>query len=160
MAKYGKLGRAYEYLAMIDNHWKAVPVGWGSAPLPPLRAHQHVARNSPTSMCRRGIPRIEPSTPEASKEWTYDKQLEDGRSLFQGRLSDRLRLPRRRQHRRQSDLGRDVRRLRCRSGEWQGRTSPSISNNVMAAMEYMPEDGEVHAAGCGAAGTMPRTTGR
>jgi len=36
IAKYGKLGHAYEYLAFIDKHWMAVPVGWGSAPLPPV----------------------------------------------------------------------------------------------------------------------------
>src|ERR1700727_2279686 len=31
--KYGKLGRAYEYLGVADGSWKAVPVAWGSAPL-------------------------------------------------------------------------------------------------------------------------------
>ena len=36
IAKYGKLGHAYEYLAFIDKHWMAVPVGWGSAPLTPV----------------------------------------------------------------------------------------------------------------------------
>ena len=35
IAKYGKLGHAYEYLGVVDKHWMAVPVGWGSAPLPP-----------------------------------------------------------------------------------------------------------------------------
>ena len=35
IAKYGKLGHAYEYLGVVDKHWKAVPVGWGSAPLTP-----------------------------------------------------------------------------------------------------------------------------
>jgi ABC-type glycerol-3-phosphate transport system substrate-binding protein len=32
IAKYGKLGRAYEYLGVSNGHWLAVPVGWGSAP--------------------------------------------------------------------------------------------------------------------------------
>src|SRR6476660_3172193 len=27
MGKYGKLGHAYEYLGVVDKHWKAVPVG-------------------------------------------------------------------------------------------------------------------------------------
>src|ERR1700750_982863 len=36
IAKYGKLGRAYEYLAFIDKPWRAGPGGWGSAPLPPV----------------------------------------------------------------------------------------------------------------------------
>jgi ABC-type glycerol-3-phosphate transport system substrate-binding protein len=35
IAKYGKLGHAYEYLGVSQGHWLAVPVGWGSAPLPP-----------------------------------------------------------------------------------------------------------------------------
>src|SRR5690348_14492299 len=35
IAKYGKLGHAYEYLAVVEKHWMAVPVNWGSAPLPP-----------------------------------------------------------------------------------------------------------------------------
>src|SRR6202051_4134876 len=35
IAKYGKLGRAYEYLGVSEGHWKAVPVAWGSAPLTP-----------------------------------------------------------------------------------------------------------------------------
>src|SRR5208283_5354496 len=33
IAKYGKLGHAYEYLGVSEGHWLAVPVGWGSAPL-------------------------------------------------------------------------------------------------------------------------------
>ena len=33
IAKYGKLGHAYEYLGVANGHWLAVPVGWGSAPL-------------------------------------------------------------------------------------------------------------------------------
>ncbi len=35
IAKYGKLGHAYEYLAVVGKRWMAVPVQWGSAPLPP-----------------------------------------------------------------------------------------------------------------------------
>ena len=35
IAKYGKLSHAHEYLAMVENPWMAVPVGWGSAPLTP-----------------------------------------------------------------------------------------------------------------------------
>ena len=65
IAKYGKLGRAYEYLGVVDKHWMAVPVGWGSAPLPPVRAHQPV-RSSAASTCRPGIPAHE-STPEAAR---------------------------------------------------------------------------------------------
>src|SRR5271156_4732422 len=35
IAKYGKLGHAYEYLGVSQGHWLAVPVSWGSSPLPP-----------------------------------------------------------------------------------------------------------------------------
>src|SRR6185437_6853817 len=34
-AKYGKIGRAYEYLGVSKGQWKAIPVAWGSAPLTP-----------------------------------------------------------------------------------------------------------------------------
>jgi ABC-type glycerol-3-phosphate transport system substrate-binding protein len=74
MAKYGKLGRAYEYLAKIDNHWMAVPVGWGSAPLPPV-ARLSMWQKFAGIDVKKWFP-DSPSTPEASKEWTYDKQLE------------------------------------------------------------------------------------
>src|SRR5690242_13573371 len=33
--KYGKVGKAYEYLGTSKGSWKAIPVAWGSAPLTP-----------------------------------------------------------------------------------------------------------------------------
>jgi len=80
IAKYGKLGHAYEYLAFIDKHWMAVPVGWGSAPLPPvgrLSMWKKFAGVDLQSWFPAG-----PSTLEASKEWTYDKQLEIAEAFF------------------------------------------------------------------------------
>jgi ABC-type glycerol-3-phosphate transport system substrate-binding protein len=74
IAKYGKLGRAYEYLALIDKHWMAVPVGWGSAPLPPV-ARLSMWQKFAGIDVKKWFP-DSPATPEASKEWTYDKQLE------------------------------------------------------------------------------------
>jgi len=74
MSKYGELGQAYKYLAFIDKHWMAVPVGWGSAPLPPV-ARMSLWKKFAGIDVQKWFP-AEPSTPEASKEWTYDKQLE------------------------------------------------------------------------------------
>ena len=80
IAKYGKLGRAYEYLALIDKHWMAVPIGWGSAPLPPV-ARLSMWKQYAGIDVKSWFP-AEPSTPEASKDWTYAKQLEVA-ELFQ-----------------------------------------------------------------------------
>ena len=90
IAKYGKLGRAYEYLGVVDKHWMAVPVGWGSAPLPPcgrisllkqfcgvdVQAWYPAQRID--TRCRQGLDLRHPA--------------QDGRGDVQGRLSDRLRL--------------------------------------------------------------------
>jgi len=70
MSKYGELGQAYKYLAFIDKHWMAVPVGWGSAPLPPV-ARMSLWKKFAGIDVQKWFP-AEPSTPEASKEWTYD----------------------------------------------------------------------------------------
>ena len=53
----------------------AVPVGWGSAPLPPVGRLSMWKKFAGVDLSRRGSP-TEPATPDASKEWTYDKQLE------------------------------------------------------------------------------------
>ncbi len=82
IAKYGKLGRAYEYLALIDNHWMAVPVGWGSAPLPPV-ARISLWKQLAGVDVQAWFP-DHPATPEASKEWTYDKQLEVAAAFQKG----------------------------------------------------------------------------
>ena len=82
IAKYGKLGRVYEYLALIKGHWMAVPVGWGSAPLPPVGRISLLKQ-----MCGVDVQQWFPAhqaTPEASKEWTYDKQLQMAEQMHKG----------------------------------------------------------------------------
>ena len=74
IAKYGKLGKAYEYLAFIDKHWMAVPVGWGSAPLPPC-GRISMLKNICGVDVQQWFPAHQ-ATPDASKDWTYDKLLE------------------------------------------------------------------------------------
>ncbi len=73
IAKYGKLGRAYEYLAKVNNRWMAVPVGWGSAPLPPCGRISLLKQFCGVDV-QAWFP-AHPATPDTSKEWTYDKQL-------------------------------------------------------------------------------------
>jgi ABC-type glycerol-3-phosphate transport system substrate-binding protein len=80
IAKYGKLGHAYEYLAFIKGHWMAVPVGWGSAPLPPVARISLWKQHAGVDV-QKWFPAHE-ATPEASQEWTYDKQLEVAERLF------------------------------------------------------------------------------
>jgi ABC-type glycerol-3-phosphate transport system substrate-binding protein len=80
IAKYGKLGRAYEYLAVVDKHWMAVPVGWGSAPLPPCGRISMLKQFCGVDV-QAWFPAHE-ATPEASKEWTYDKQLQMAEAMF------------------------------------------------------------------------------
>ena len=122
IAKYGKLGHAYEYLGVANGHWLAVPVGWGSAPLTPC-ARISLLKKFANIDVQAWYPAHQ-STPEAAKDWTYDTQLKMAEASFKAGLSDRLRL-RLQQHRRQPDLGSDVRRVRRRSGRWQEATSPS-----------------------------------
>ena len=71
--KYGKVGHAYEYLGVADGAWRAVPVGWGSAPLTPcarISMLKQYAGIDVQTMFPAGK-----STPEASKDWTYETQL-------------------------------------------------------------------------------------
>ncbi len=80
IAKYGKIGRVYEYLAVQDGRWMAVPVGWGSAPLPPVGRISLLKKFSDVDVTA-WFP-AHPSTPEASKAWTYDLQLKMAEDMF------------------------------------------------------------------------------
>jgi len=80
IAKYGKLGRVYEYLGVANGHWLAVPVGWGSAPLPPVGRISLLKKFCDVDV-QKWFPAHE-STPDASKDWTYDKQLKMAEQMF------------------------------------------------------------------------------
>ena len=71
--KYGKVAKAYEYLGVAEGAWRAVPVGWGSAPLTPC-ARISMMKQFAGIDVQKWFP-AEKSTPEASKDWTYDTQL-------------------------------------------------------------------------------------
>ena len=71
--KYGKVAKAYEYLAVAEGAWRAVPVGWGSAPLTPCGRISMLKQYAGLDVVKM-FP-AEKSTPEASKDWTYETQL-------------------------------------------------------------------------------------
>jgi ABC-type glycerol-3-phosphate transport system substrate-binding protein len=80
IAKYGKLGHAYEYLGVADGHWLAVPVGWGSAPLTSC-ARISMLKKFANIDVQAWYP-AHPSTPEAAADWTYDTQLKLAEASF------------------------------------------------------------------------------
>ncbi len=71
--QYGKVGHAYEYLAVANGSWRAVPVGWGSAPLATCARISMLKQYAGIDV-QKWFPNA-PSTPEASKDWTYETQL-------------------------------------------------------------------------------------
>lgn len=71
--KYGKVGHAYEYLGVANGSWRAVPVGWGSAPLTPCGRISLLKQYAGIDV-QKWFPNAK-STPEASKDWTYETQL-------------------------------------------------------------------------------------
>ncbi len=90
MAKYGKLGHAYEYLGKADGHWLAVPVQWGSAPLPPCGRISMLKQ-----ICNVDVQAWFPAheaSPDASQGVDLRQAAADGGGHVQGRLSDWLRL--------------------------------------------------------------------
>jgi ABC-type glycerol-3-phosphate transport system substrate-binding protein len=78
--KYGKLGRAYEYLGKSNGSWKAIPVAWGSSPLTPCARISMLQKYAGIDV-RKWFP-AEPATPETSKDWTYDTQLKIAEACF------------------------------------------------------------------------------
>ena len=80
IAKYGKLGHAYEYLGVSNGHWLAVPVGWGSAPLTPCGRISMLKKFADIDV-QAWYPAHE-STPDAAKDWTYDTQLKLAEASF------------------------------------------------------------------------------
>ena len=80
IAKYGKLGHAYQYLGTSNGHWLAVPVGWGSAPLPPCGRISMLKKFANIDV-QAWYPAHQ-STPDAAKDWTYDAQLKMAEACF------------------------------------------------------------------------------
>jgi ABC-type glycerol-3-phosphate transport system substrate-binding protein len=71
--KYGKVAHAYEYLGVAGGSWRAVPVGWGSAPLTPCGRISLLKQHAGIDV-QKWFPNAK-STPDASKDWTYETQL-------------------------------------------------------------------------------------
>ena len=71
--KYGKIGKAYEYLGIAEGHWRAMPVGWGSAPLTTCARISMLKQYAGIDV-QAWYPAHE-STPDAVKDWTYDTML-------------------------------------------------------------------------------------
>ncbi len=80
IAKYGKIGRAYEYLGVANGHWMAVPMAWGSAPLTPTARISMLKQYAGIDV-QKMYPAHQ-STPEAAAEWTYDAQLKAAEACF------------------------------------------------------------------------------
>ncbi|MEJ0018980.1 MAG: extracellular solute-binding protein [Acetobacteraceae bacterium] len=80
IAKYGKLGRAFEYLGVADGHWLAVPVSWGSSPLTPVGRISLLKKFANIDV-QTWYPDHE-STPEVAKDWTYATQLRLAEASF------------------------------------------------------------------------------
>ena len=73
IGQYGKIDKAFEYLGIADGHWRAMPVGWGSAPLA-VCARISMLKKYADIDVQALFPNHE-SSPDASKDWTYDAQL-------------------------------------------------------------------------------------
>jgi ABC-type glycerol-3-phosphate transport system substrate-binding protein len=71
--QYGKVAHAYEYLGVADGSWRAVPVAWGSAPLTPCGRISMLKKFAGIDV-QQWFPNAK-STPEASKDWTYETQI-------------------------------------------------------------------------------------
>ena len=80
IAKYGKIGRAYEYLGVSEGSWRAVPVAWGSAPLTPC-ARISMMKQFAGMDVQAWFPAHE-AKPETSAEWTYETQLKAAEACF------------------------------------------------------------------------------
>ncbi len=73
MGQYGPVSKAAEYLGVAEGGWKAIPVAWGSAPLTPCGRISLLKQHAGIDV-QKWFP-AEKSTPEASKEWTYETML-------------------------------------------------------------------------------------
>jgi ABC-type glycerol-3-phosphate transport system substrate-binding protein len=73
-AKYGGIGKAYEYLGVSDGHWRAVPMGWGTSPLSTCARISLMQQHAGIDV-RTWYPN-HPATPETSAAWTYETQLQ------------------------------------------------------------------------------------
>jgi ABC-type glycerol-3-phosphate transport system substrate-binding protein len=71
--KYGKIGRAYEYLGVSDGHWRAVPVAWGSAPLTTCARISMLKQYAGIDV--QALFPAHEATPATSADWTYETQL-------------------------------------------------------------------------------------
>lgn len=84
IGKYGKVSTAVEYLGKVKGKWMAVPVGWGSAPLPPLGRISLLKQHAGIDI-QAWYPN-HPATPETAKDWTYEMQLKVAESCFKAGL--------------------------------------------------------------------------
>jgi hypothetical protein len=82
VGQYGAPTEAAEYLGKVEGHWRAVPVGWGSAPLTPcgrISLFKKFANEDLTAW----YPAKEGNTPGADA-WTYEKQIKIAEACAKG----------------------------------------------------------------------------
>ena len=83
--QYGPLSKAVEYLGKSDGKWLAVPVAWGSAPLPPC-ARISMIKEFTGEDVTEWYPAKDVKTKGAA-DWTYEKQLKMAEQVHkQGKL--------------------------------------------------------------------------
>ena len=83
--QYGPVSKAVEYLGTSNGKWLAVPVVWGSAPLPPVAPHLHAQ-----GVLRRGRDRMVPGQGrQDQRRGRVDlrKAAQDGRAVSTRRAS-------------------------------------------------------------------------
>src|SRR5215468_1745850 len=71
--QYGPVSKAVEYLGTSDGRWLAVPVSWGSAPLPPC-ARISFLKSDTGEDVTEWYPAKDVKT-KGAEEWTFEKQL-------------------------------------------------------------------------------------
>jgi ABC-type glycerol-3-phosphate transport system substrate-binding protein len=71
--QYGPVSKAVEYLGTSGGKWLAVPVSWGSAPLPPC-ARISMIKSITGEDVTEWYPARDVKT-QGAAEWTYEKQL-------------------------------------------------------------------------------------
>jgi len=78
--KYGKISQANEYLGKVNNHWMAVPVAWGAAPLTSCARISMFKQYGGVDVTK-WYPAHE-AKPADGAPWTYDEQLRIAEACF------------------------------------------------------------------------------
>ena len=73
IGQYGKVSKAHEYLGIVEGHWRAMPVSWGSTLLGPCARISMMQKFAGIDV-QAWYPAHE-TTADTSKDWTYETML-------------------------------------------------------------------------------------